>query len=642
MLNDANESVKEKSCYALEAFCENVQGDDMIPFLQPLVTRLTEMLQSSGRKVQEMCLSALASVAMAAADKFTPYFEGVYSLVRVLLTVTGEKELLLRARAMECLGHMNLAVGRQVCEKVLPEVTQAALAGLELDEAELREYTYGFFAQLAELLGAEFAPLLPQLMPRLLTSLESDDAIDFGNEGEKGGLRGIAAALSRGPDGDGDGADDDDDLDDDDDDDDGPGGGLSIRTALLDEKAAAAHCIGACAKHVGAPFLPYVERCLPSLQSQTEYFHEDVRGAVSKALAHLLVPAAAAENVPKWVKGQIASADSLPPNTRALLAQVLPALTFRFEHDDDKDVVAAASEALAEVASLLGPAAINAAAPGLIDTTITLLQRTHTCMDEFDEGLDDFEHDEIDHDSGLWEGVSELLTTLPKVLGDAWLAQFARLVPALTPYLGAGHSATDRSLAIGVLAESLLHLEGAGAGFFNQLLPLALRVSADEEDSSARQNATFCLGVLGLYGGPGVLHSMQQILTALQPRLAADEEGSVRDNAIGALARLAMAFGASLPLPTIVPAIVAALPLREDPTENVPVMRCLMRLAHDEATRAHVTPHLAAVLGAIGQLLAKDTKLATEELQAEMRAFVSWMVGSGLPPELQAAIPAGL
>ena len=44
VLNDATEKVKEKSCYALEAFCENL-GDDILPFLQPLLERLTGLLQ---------------------------------------------------------------------------------------------------------------------------------------------------------------------------------------------------------------------------------------------------------------------------------------------------------------------------------------------------------------------------------------------------------------------------------------------------------------------------------------------------------------------------------------------------------------------------------------------------------------------
>ena len=103
---------------------------------------------------------------MAASDKFTPYFGPIYSLMRVLLGQTGEQELLLRARAMECVGLMNLAVGRAHCEPVLAECTELALGGLELALPELKEYTYGFFAQTAELVGADIGGLLPRLLPQ--------------------------------------------------------------------------------------------------------------------------------------------------------------------------------------------------------------------------------------------------------------------------------------------------------------------------------------------------------------------------------------------------------------------------------------------------------------------------------------------
>ena len=178
MLNDATEKVKEKSCYALESFCENL-GEDIVPFLQPLLERLTHMLQTSRHETQQMAISALASVALAAGSQFTPYYETVFGFMRVLLQQTGEQELLLRARALECVGLMNLAVGRTVCEPVLHECTASALAGLALELPELREYTYGFFGQLAELIGAEVVPVVPSLLPRLLETLEAEDTMSL-------------------------------------------------------------------------------------------------------------------------------------------------------------------------------------------------------------------------------------------------------------------------------------------------------------------------------------------------------------------------------------------------------------------------------------------------------------------------------
>jgi hypothetical protein len=88
-----------------------------------------------------MAISALAAVAMAAGEAFTPHYERVYAFMRVLIGQTGDAELVLRARAMECIGLMNLAVGRSACAPVIQEVTAAALDGLRLDLPELREYT---------------------------------------------------------------------------------------------------------------------------------------------------------------------------------------------------------------------------------------------------------------------------------------------------------------------------------------------------------------------------------------------------------------------------------------------------------------------------------------------------------------------
>jgi len=81
--------------------------------------------------------------------------------------------------------------------------------------------------------------------------------------------------------------------------------------------------------------------------------------------------------------------------------------------------------------------------------------------------------EDADHDGGLWETVSEMFTSFPKVMGDMWLMHFAKLVPPLRCYL----SGADRSHAIGVIAESLRQLEGCGAAYFIQILPRAIRCS---------------------------------------------------------------------------------------------------------------------------------------------------------------------
>lgn len=47
--------MQEKSYYALAAFCENM-GEEILPFLDPLMGKLLGALQNSARNLQETCM----------------------------------------------------------------------------------------------------------------------------------------------------------------------------------------------------------------------------------------------------------------------------------------------------------------------------------------------------------------------------------------------------------------------------------------------------------------------------------------------------------------------------------------------------------------------------------------------------------
>src|SRR5262249_25958567 len=60
MLNDPTEKVRMGSCYALEAFCEYL-GDEIIPYLEPLMTKMVQLLQVNNKEIQELAISAISS-----------------------------------------------------------------------------------------------------------------------------------------------------------------------------------------------------------------------------------------------------------------------------------------------------------------------------------------------------------------------------------------------------------------------------------------------------------------------------------------------------------------------------------------------------------------------------------------------------
>ncbi|KAF8756351.1 hypothetical protein HU200_011068 [Digitaria exilis] len=179
-LEDPSDEVKEKSYYALAAFCEDM-GEDILPYLDPLICRLVMSLQSSPRNLQETCMSAIGSVAAAAEQAFTPYAEKVLEMMKGFMVLTNDEDLCARARATEVVGIVAMAVGRGRVEAILPPFIEAAISGFGLDYSELREYTHGFFSNVAEILGDSFTQYLPHVVPLVFSSCNLDDgsAVDI-------------------------------------------------------------------------------------------------------------------------------------------------------------------------------------------------------------------------------------------------------------------------------------------------------------------------------------------------------------------------------------------------------------------------------------------------------------------------------
>jgi hypothetical protein len=93
------------------------------------------------------------------------------------MTLRHDTQLTVRARATECAGLAFLAVGRDHAAPFVNEMMARALEGLTLRYDELSEHTYGFFAAVSEVLGAEFAPFAEQVLQLLLASCDSNEGV---------------------------------------------------------------------------------------------------------------------------------------------------------------------------------------------------------------------------------------------------------------------------------------------------------------------------------------------------------------------------------------------------------------------------------------------------------------------------------
>uniref|UniRef100_A0A0E0CYC2 Importin N-terminal domain-containing protein n=1 Tax=Oryza meridionalis TaxID=40149 RepID=A0A0E0CYC2_9ORYZ len=606
-LEDPSDEVKEKSYYALAAFCEDM-GEDILPYLDPLMCRLVMSLQGSPRNLQETCMSAIGSVAAAAEQAFMPYAEKVLEMMKGFMVLTNDEDLCARARATEVVGIVAMAVGRARMETVLPPFIEAAISGFVLDYSELREYTHGFFSNVAEILDDSFAQYLPHVVPLAFSSCNLDDgsAVDIDDaDSVDNGFSGVSS---------------DDDVNDE------PRvRNISVRTGVLDEKAAATQAIGFFALHTKSAYAPYLEESLKILIRHSGYFHEDVRLQAIISLKHILT---AIRAIPP------AHADVLEKQ-KDILDTVMNIYIKTMREDDDKEVVAQACTSLADIVRDCGFAIIEPYITRLAEATLILLRQESCCQQVESDGEDD---GDIDHDEVLMDAVSDLLPAFAKVMGSYFDPIFTKLFDSLMKFAKSPHPPQDKTMVVATLAEVAQGMGAPISAYVDKIMPLVLKELASSEATN-RRNAAFCVGEMCKNGGAAALKYYGDILHGLH-RLFADSEpdDAVRDNAAGAIARMIMVQPQSIPLNQVLPVFIKALPLKEDHEESMVVYSCVCNLLL--SSHPQILPLVPDVINAFAQVVVSPNE--SDEVKTVVAKAVSHLIsvyGQQMQPILSALPP---
>ncbi|GFY88530.1 ARM repeat superfamily protein [Actinidia rufa] len=416
-LEDASDEVKEKSYYALAAFCEDM-GEEILPFLDPLMGKLLAALQNSPRNLQETCM-----LHLLAEQEFIPYAERVLELMKMFMVLTDDEDLRSRARATELVGIVAMDLGWSF--------------------SELREYTHGFFSNVAEILDDGFAQYLPLVVPLAYSSCNLDDgsAVDIDDSDEDENISSFGGVSS-----------------DDEAHDEPKVRNISIRTGVLDEKAAATQALGLFALHTKSNFAPYLEESLKILVRHSSYFHEDVRLQATIALKNILTAAQAV------FQGQ----NEGPTRAREFLDTVMNIYIKTMTEDDDKEVVAQACMSIADIIKDIGYIAVEPYMSQLVEATLVLLREEAVCQQaESDGEIDD---DDTEHDEVLMDAVSDLLPAFANSMGIHFAPIFEKLKLSRPPQ--------DRTMVVACLAEVAQHMGAPIAGYIDS-----------EPDAAARDNA---------------------------------------------------------------------------------------------------------------------------------------------------------
>jgi importin-4 len=607
-LEDPKHTVQTTTCYVLEMFCENLRPETLRPFLNPLLTRLATLLQSPQKHTQEMALTAIAATAVAAEMEFLPYTETICSLLAPLLFNTEPNMHTMRGRSLECLGHVAVAIDSEHFARYFETGMQSAMQALLIDNDDLKEHSYVFFANTSKVMGHGFDPYLATLMPHLLGVVTENELIT------------------------GDGLDDDEDEEEDHlvEDDEGSGDGkdmrLNVHEGFINNKKAALTAIGAMAEYTKESFAPYLESALDALivdQMGALYsFHDIIRSEALECLPQLVCVACHATGVTSLPnKLQVIV---LPELTAQVVRTAMKYLLMAMADDEAKSPVSTALEAACSIIARVGVACLTLQlypeGPRIIDE---LMQRLLVIMNEkapcqkMSNGDGQGDDEENDHDNVVMDSASELIGTLSKTIGDQMIPFFDQLQKPLMRFLKPTRPFSDRSMAIGCYAEVLLEFGPAADKYVEPLMPY-IKVGLADQMESVRRNSAYCIGVLVQATGlalaprfPFILQALHPLCTRAADKMASDTGGADVDNALSSVARIIMIGGADLiPLAQVLPVMLAALPLRSDTSEGPNIYGCLIDLViKGDPSSISLLP---LILNKFGEVLLADSNAVAE------------------------------
>lgn len=615
-----------KTFYALETFCESLE-EELITYLPAVMERVLLFLSAPSYRAKELAISAIGSAANATKEAMLPYFPQVIDHLKQYLTEDQtEQNASLRTQAVDTLGCFARTIGSANFLPMAAECVQLGLRLIEVvDDPDLRRSTYGMLASVSSVLKADMTQYLDLILNHMLVSLKSTEGVVArSSDAENAGFEFFddledsddeaAEVLSE-------------DISDDGIDDDG----YAVENAYLEEKEDTCAALAELAGNVGPAFMPYLEACFTEVAKMADYPAPDVQKAGLACLGQLTVVLFKSAT---QVGGSKASITELAKATSLLI----PKLVKVSRTEKEREVVLAALETLALLIKELKSAAFED--PQHINAVVSLVKDAFNnklaSQDPDSDGEDAEERDEAEYDGLVVQMAGDLVPALAKALpADRFAPYMAGLLSLFMGKLKKHSSTTDKSYAIGTLAEVVQGLGQAGVGPFCRALLQVFLSGMRDRDSEVRSNAVFGLGLL-IQNAPEILApEFPSLLEAMSAMLSHEDNRHAKDNICGAVARLILAGVTAVPMASVFPALLRQLPLEEDFEENVTVFQCICYLygiKHDEFVK-NLSPIIRVILRVIG----------TDQVNPDTKGNLLGLVKSmslEIPNEVQTALQA--
>ncbi|KAG4195302.1 hypothetical protein ERO13_A06G103600v2 [Gossypium hirsutum] len=550
-----NPRVQAHAASAVLNFSENCTPEILTPYLDGIVSKLLVLLQNGKQMVQEGALTALASVADSSQEHFQKYYDAVMPYLKaILVNATDKSNRMLRAKSLECISLVGMAVGKEKFRDDAKQVMEVlmSLQGSQMETDDpTTSYMLQAWARLCKCLGQDFLPYMSVVMPPLLqsaqlkpdvtiTSADSDNDIE---DSDDESMETITLGDKR----------------------------IGIKTSVLEEKATACNMLCCYADELKEGFFPWIEQVAPTLVPLLKfYFHEEVRKAAVSAMPELLRSAKLAVE-----KGMAQGRNET--YVKQLSDYIIPALVEALHKEPDTEICASMLDALNECIQISGPLLDESQVRSIVDEIKQVITASasrkreraeRAKAEDFDAEEGELIKEENEQEEEVFDQVGEILGTLVKTFKASFLPFFDELSSYLTPMWGKDKTAEERRIAICIFDDVAEQCREAAIKYYDTYLPFILE-ACNDENPDVRQAAVYGLGVCTEFGGPVFKPLVGEALSRLNavirhPNALQPENVMAYDNAVSALGKICLFHRDSIDATQIVPAWLNCLPIKGD------------------------------------------------------------------------------
>ncbi|KAF7119802.1 hypothetical protein RHSIM_Rhsim13G0232100 [Rhododendron simsii] len=606
-----NPRVQAHAASAVLNFSENCTPDILTPYLDGIVSKLLVLLQNGKQMVQEGALTALASVADSSQEHFQKYYDAVMPYLKaILMNATDKSNRMLRAKAMECISLVGMAVGKEKFREDAKQVMEVlmSLQGSQMESDDpTTSYMLQAWARLCKCLGQDFLPYMSFVMQPLLQSAQlkpdvtitSADSDNEADESDDDSMETITLGDKR----------------------------IGIKTSVLEEKATACNMLCCYADELKEGFFPWIDQVAPTLVPLLKfYFHEEVRKAAVSAMPELLRSAKLAVE-----KGLAQGRNE--SYVKQLSDYIVPALVEALHKEPDTEICASMLDALNECIQLSGPLLGESQVRSIVDEIKQVITASSSRKreraerakaEDFDAEEGELLKEENEQEEEVFDQVGEILGTLIKTFKASFLPFFDELSSYLTPMWGKDKTAEERRIAICIFDDVAEQCRETALKYYDTFLPFLFE-ACNDENPDVRQAAVYGLGVCAEFGGsvfkPLVGEALSRLNVVIRdPNALQAENVMAYDNAVSALGKICQFHRDSIDSAQVVPAWLSCLPIKGDLIEAKVVhdQLCSMVEMSDREILGPNNQYLPKIVAVFAEVLCAGKDLATEQTAGRM------------------------